>query len=213
VRDTGVGIAPNLLPIVFDLFVQEPQALDRARGGLGLGLTLVKRLVELHGGSVGVASDGPGQGSEFTIRLPLAGGAGGRDGNDGATATVRAGRRRVVIVEDNPDARESLSLLLQLAGHQVQEFEDAAAALAHLADREVDVAIIDVGLPGMDGYELARAVRRVPTTRNQQHVAHTGYWPSEDRQKALDAGFDVHLTKPVDSETLETVLARLPAPR
>ncbi len=213
VRDTGVGIAPNLLPIVFDLFVQEPQALDRARGGLGLGLTLVKRLVELHGGSVGVASDGPGRGSEFTIRLPLADEPGGQKGGDEGATAVRAGRRRVVIVEDHPDARESLTLLLELAGHQVQGFEDAATALARMADLEVDVALIDVGLPGMDGYDLARAIRGVPARRDLYLVALTGYGQTEDRQRALDAGFDVHLTKPVDPDTLERVLAQLPTPR
>jgi PAS domain S-box-containing protein len=213
VRDTGVGIAPNLLPLVFDLFVQEPQALDRARGGLGLGLTLVKRLVELHGGSVGVASDGPGLGTEFTIRVPLAGQAASQDGGGGQDSAATAGRRRVAIVEDNPDARESLSLLLELAGHHVEQFEDASAALANLANLRLDVALIDLGLPGMDGYELARAIRRMPATRGLFLVALTGYGQSEARQKALDSGFDVHLTKPVDPQTLESLLAGLPTPR
>ena len=213
VRDTGVGIAPNLLPLVFDLFVQEPQALDRARGGLGLGLTLVKRLVELHGGSVGVASDGPGLGSEFTIRLPLAEQAARQDGGGGQDSAVTAGRRCVAIVEDHPDARESLSLLLELAGHHVEQFEDAPSVLASLPDLALDVALIDLGLPGMDGYELARAIRGMPATRGLFLVALTGYGQAEDRQKAIDSGFDVHLTKPVDPQTLETLLAGLPAPR
>jgi CheY-like chemotaxis protein len=213
VRDTGDGIAPGLLPLVFDLFVQEPQALDRARGGLGLGLTLVKRLVELHGGSVTVASEGLGRGSEFTVRLPAAEDAGALDRRAAASAAAGAGQRRVLIVEDNADARESLSLLLQLAGHHVETCEDGPSALAALPTLALDVALIDVGLPGMDGYSLARTVRQTAALRDLYLVALTGYGQAEDRQKARDAGFDVHMTKPVDPQALETLLARVPSRR
>ncbi len=209
VRDTGQGIRTDLLARVFDLFVQEPQSLDRSRGGLGLGLALVKRLVELHGGSVAVWSAGPGQGSEFTVRLPavaapVAAAAGGGDGT--RPAPVRS--RRVLVVEDNPDARQSLRMLLEMAGHEVQTSEDGPSGLAKLYAFHPDVALIDLGLPGLDGYALAREVRGRPETRAIRLVAVTGYGQAEDRKRALAAGFDLHVTKPVDMSMLEEMLGR-----
>jgi len=219
VRDSGAGIRPDLLPRIFDLFVQEPQALDRARGGLGLGLTLVKRLVELHGGSVAAASDGPGRGSEFTVRLPVAAGAAAAASPPAAAPPPAAGppepvdgRRRVLVVEDNADARESLRLLLEMAGHEVETCEDAPGGLARLATFRPDVALIDVGLPGVDGYALARLARDTPHGRRARLVALTGYGQADDRRRALAAGFDVHVTKPVDPARLEALIAALPAP-
>ena len=207
VRDTGQGIRTDLLARVFDLFVQEPQSLDRSRGGLGLGLALVKRLVELHGGSVAVWSAGPGQGSEFTVRLaaipaPLA--AGGGSGGDARPAAARG--RRVLVVEDSADARQSLRLLLEMAGHEVEACEDGPSGLARLQAFQPDVALIDLGLPGMDGYAVAREARGRPETRAIRLVAVTGYGQAEDRRRALAAGFDLHVTKPVDASMLDEVL-------
>jgi len=207
VRDTGQGIRTDLLARVFDLFVQEPQSLDRSRGGLGLGLALVKRLVELHGGSVAVWSAGPGQGSEFTVRLPaipapLA--AGGESGGDTRPAAARS--RRVLVVEDSADARQSLRLLLEMAGHEVEACEDGPSGLARLRAFRPDVALIDLGLPGMDGYTVAREARGRPETRAIRLVAVTGYGQAEDRRRALAAGFDLHVTKPVDASMLDDVL-------
>ena len=207
VRDTGQGIRTDLLARVFDLFVQEPQSLDRSRGGLGLGLALVKRLVELHGGSVAVWSAGPGQGSEFTVRLaaipaPLA--AGGGSGGDARPAAARG--RRVLVVEDSADARQSLRLLLEMAGHEVEACEDGPSGLARLRAFQPDVALIDLGLPGMDGYAVAREARGRPETRAIRLVAVTGYGQAEDRRRALAAGFDLHVTKPVDASMLDEVL-------
>ena len=206
VRDTGEGIREDLLPRIFDLFVQESQALDRARGGLGLGLSLVKRLAELHGGSVSAASAGPGTGSEFTVRLPVVSPpATLAEADVDAGISTGAPRRRVVIVEDNADARETLKMLLQVAGHEVDTAESAPAALEKLARFQPDVALIDIGLPGVDGYSLARSIRE-DGGRHLRLIALTGYGQLEDRQKALAAGFDVHVTKPVGLDQLRTLL-------
>jgi PAS domain S-box-containing protein len=206
VRDTGEGIRPDLLHRIFDLFVQEPQALDRSRGGLGLGLTLVKRLVELHGGAVAVASEGAGRGSEFTIRLPLIEAPAAADTRDVSPAAGGL-RRRVVIVEDNADARESLRLLLQLLGHDVETAEDGLVGLQKLTALRPDVALIDLGLPGIDGYDLARRLRALPEAKAMRLIAISGYGQAEDRLRALDAGFDLHMTKPVDPDRLQRLLA------
>ena len=209
VRDTGNGIAADLLPRVFDLFVQEPQALDRSRGGLGIGLALVKRLVDLHGGTVSVWSAGPGQGSELTVRLPVRKPPAGATGTArGAAAPASPPRRRVLVVEDSADARQSLQLLLELAGHVVETSEDGPSGLAKLDAFRPEVALIDLGLPGIDGYTLARMARDNPETRAIRLVAVTGYGQTEDRQRALAAGFDLHVTKPVDVSMLEELLGR-----
>jgi PAS domain S-box-containing protein len=209
VRDTGRGISADVLARVFDLFVQEPQTLDRARGGLGLGLTLVKRLVELHGGSVSAWSDGPDRGSEFVVRLPaLAPAAGLPSRGAPAGRDAPALPRRVLIVEDGADARESLRLLLEHAGHVVETAEDGPTGLAKLQAFRPEVALIDIGLPGLDGYALARLARERPETSGIRLVAVTGYGQAGDRQRALAAGFDQHVTKPVDPALLRDLLAR-----
>jgi CheY-like chemotaxis protein len=210
VRDTGRGIAPDLLPHVFDLFVQEPRSLDRPGGGLGLGLALVKRLAELHGGSVAAASPGLGGGSEFTVRLPAA--ATARETADAAAAPPAAANgpsRRVLVVEDNEDSREMLQMLLESAGHVVETSADGPSGLARLQAFKPDVALIDVGLPGLDGYALARMVRAQPDISGIRLVALTGYGQAEDRARALAAGFDRHVTKPVDPFVLEALVRAL----
>jgi PAS domain S-box-containing protein len=207
VRDTGRGISADVLAHVFEIFVQEPQTLDRARGGLGLGLALVKRLVELHGGSVSAWSAGAGKGSEFTVRLPALAQPDAAH-VPGVPGVASAPQRRVLIVEDGADARESLRLLLEHAGHVVETAEDGPSGLAKLQAFRPDVALIDLGLPGIDGYTLARLARRQPETSGIRLVAITGYGQAEDRQRALAAGFDVHVTKPVDPVTLQNLLAR-----
>jgi PAS domain S-box-containing protein len=207
VRDTGRGIGPEILARVFDLFVQEPQALDRTRGGLGLGLTLVRRLVELHGGSVAATSEGPDRGSEFTVRLPALAHpvlTAAREGRADAPAAARP--RRVLIVEDGADARESLRLLLEQSEHLVETADDGPSGLLALAAFRPEIALIDIGLPGLDGYTLAAAARRQPETRDIRLVALTGYGQGEDRRRALAAGFDQHVTKPVDPSTLQDLL-------
>jgi CheY-like chemotaxis protein len=210
VRDSGEGIRGDLLDRIFDLFVQEPQALDRTRGGLGLGLTLVRRLVELHGGSVAAASDGPGRGSEFSIRLPvLAEEDVPPPAPEGELGPATPRPRRILVVEDNADARETLSVLLRLSGHEVETSEDAAGGLEKLAAFAPDVMLVDIGLPGMDGYDLARRVRARPEARGVALIALTGYGQVEDRRRAQAAGFDRHLTKPVDPDRLEKVLGEI----
>jgi CheY-like chemotaxis protein len=202
VRDTGEGIRSELGARVFDLFVQEPQALDRSRGGLGLGLALVKQLVELHGGSVSMVSGGRGHGSEFVVRLPASAVRAESAPPAAPPGSARNRRRRVLVVEDNADAREGLRLLLTYAGHEVETSEDASSGLDKLKSFRPEVALIDIGLPGVDGYALARMARQTPEAKATYLVALTGYGQAEDRQKALAAGFDMHMTKPVDPAKL-----------
>jgi PAS domain S-box-containing protein len=205
VRDSGVGITPDMLPYVFEVFVQGRRSLDRPEGGLGLGLPLVKRLVELHGGRVRVTSPGSGQGSEFEVRLPRLTGV---PVPAPAVARAEAGRpRRVALVEDHADARAGLRALLELWGHQVEEAEDGEGGLALLRTWSADVALIDLGLPGLDGYAVARAARAEAGTRGIFLVALTGYGQPDDRRRAEAAGFDAHLVKPVDPDALQRLLA------
>jgi signal transduction histidine kinase/DNA-binding response OmpR family regulator len=213
VGDDGIGIDRGMLPRVFDMFVQAEQGSDRAHGGLGLGLTLVKNLVEMHGGDVEARSQGLGHGSDFEVRLPLVA-APADDAiaarspcapRDGATAAVRP--LHIVLVEDNADIRDSLRALLELCGHSVEEAEDGRQGIALVRERAPDVALIDIGLPGLDGYEVARQLRGGPATRL---IAMTGYGRPEDRRLALDAGFHAHLVKPVNFDDLSNLLASLP---
>ena len=194
VSDDGRGIEADALPKVFDLFFQGEATADRARGGLGIGLTLVQRLAELHGGSARAASGGPGRGATFTVRFPAATEARARVGLSlvgGASAS-----RTLLLVEDNADARASLRMLLEMHGHQVLEAADGAGALEMLRRERPPIAVIDIGLPGMDGYEVARAARR-ELGRDIVLVALTGYGSAADGQRAIQAGFDRHVTKPV----------------
>jgi len=203
VRDSGVGIRPELLPRVFDLFVQGDRSLERSGGGLGIGLTLVRHLVELHGGTVEASSSGPGRGSTFTVRLPAL--AAAPESAEAARPPSAGPARRVLVIEDNDDARETLRNVLQLLGHEVHEACDGDAGVAEARRLMPDVALIDIGLPGIDGYEVARRIRAdVPGARL---VAVTGYGQPDDLERARAAGFDVHLVKPVDPQQLQQVLA------
>ncbi len=203
VRDTGLGMEPELLGKVFDLFVQGRRTLDRSEGGLGIGLTLVRRLVELHGGSVAALSDGAGKGSEFEVRLPAVEPA-KEATQTAAVATLL--RREILLVEDNPDAREMLRLLLEIGGHTVHEAGDGSSAVELAQRMKPDIAFIDIGLPGMDGYEVARSIRAA-LGRKVVLVALTGYGLPEDERRAKSAGFDEHIVKPVDENTLARLLS------
>jgi signal transduction histidine kinase/integral membrane sensor domain MASE1 len=211
ITDTGIGIPPEVLPQVFDLFVQGRQSLERAEGGLGLGLSLARRLVELHGGRITATSRGRDAGSEFVVRLPLA-----TRPPDVLTATVPApvgAPRRVLVIEDHRDAREGLSLLLRQWGHEVHEAEDGVQGLERLLALHPDVAFVDIGLPGLDGYSIARAVRAAPAGAGPYLGALTGYGQADDRRRAEEAGFDRHLVKPVEEGQLLSVFGALPRRR
>jgi CheY-like chemotaxis protein len=194
-----------MLGRIFNLFVQGEHTLDRAQGGLGIGLTLVRTLVDLHGGSVSADSAGPGLGSVFTVRLPR---AALPTADETPGPRRHAIRRRVLIVEDNDDAREMLKLLLEHEGHEVYEAIDGTEAVRAALRLRPDLALVDVGLPILDGYEVARFIRR-QDYQPQRLVALTGYGQPVDRERALSAGFDDHLVKPVDPDRLAELLQQL----
>jgi signal transduction histidine kinase/CheY-like chemotaxis protein len=205
VRDTGRGIEPDRLAHLFDLFGRSRRPPERASGGLGIGLPMVRSLTEMHGGSVSAASAGPGQGSEFVIRLPLRAVGAAAPAAPAPAEAIPHPRRRVLIVEDNPDGRETLRLLLQLDGHQVEVAPDGPLGVKKALAWRPDVALIDIGLPGLDGYDVARQVRAALGNRVRL-IALTGYGQPHDRRRALEAGFDLHLVKPVDPEMLRGLL-------
>ncbi|MDB5812492.1 MAG: integral rane sensor hybrid histidine kinase, partial [Betaproteobacteria bacterium] len=206
VRDSGIGISAQLLPRVFEIFVQGSATLDRAQGGLGIGLALVHRLVNLHGGSVSAASEGTDRGSTFTVRLPALDSA--RADETLADAELPAFKaKRLLVVDDHDDARITLCRVLELSGHRVLEGRDGAEGLRIAAAELPDVAIIDIGLPGMDGYEMARQLRAQPATRGIMLIALTGYGLQDDRRRSREAGFDVHLVKPADPERIAAAIA------
>ncbi|WP_397571602.1 PAS domain S-box protein [Schlesneria sp. T3-172] len=213
VKDTGIGIAPEMLPRVFELFVQADHATTKAQGGLGIGLTLVKNLVEMHGGSVSVTSEGLGQGSEFTVRLLLMNRQqqNGDDSNHTADgAEVPHARHRVLVVDDNQDAALSLTMLLRLHGHEVQVAHDGLSALKLAETFHPAVIFLDIGMPGMDGYEVARRIRKNPEMKGTVLTALTGWGQLEDRRRTAEAGFDYHLVKPPEPQAVENILASLP---
>jgi CheY-like chemotaxis protein len=207
VRDSGVGIAPDMLPRIFDLFVQAERRLDRSQGGVGIGLTLVKKLVELHGGRVQAQSDGLGKGSEFLVYLPIAAGARKPNAAPADTDDRRPmSRCRVLVVDDNSDAADSLTLLLRHAGQDVRTAYDGVAALAQAHEFNPDLVFLDIGMPGMDGYEVARRLKSEPHLRSATLIALTGWGQEEDRRRSAEAGFDRHLVKPVDAKMLLALL-------
>jgi CheY-like chemotaxis protein/anti-sigma regulatory factor (Ser/Thr protein kinase) len=208
-RDTGIGMSEELLSKVFDVFAQGPAQLDRSQGGLGIGLALVERLVRLHGGTVTARSAGAGQGSVFTVRLPLAAmPAGQKDEASAATHTARK-TCRVLLVEDNEDSRQTLAAVLAMRGHRVLEASDGAEGLRIALAEQPEVAVVDVGLPGVDGYELSRRLRAAAGNRRIGLIALTGYGQAEDKERALKAGFDMHLTKPVEPQRLLEAIANV----
>jgi PAS domain S-box-containing protein len=205
VTDTGAGISPDLLPRIFDLFVQGPAGVHRRDAGLGIGLTLTRRLVDLHGGRIEAASDGPGRGSVLTVRFPVI--ERPAAARAGESAAVRAtGRRRVLIIEDNDDARRMLRHLLEGAGHEVHEADEGISGLERALALSPDAVVVDIGLPGLDGYTIARRLRKAGR-EDMLLIAVTGYGQPEDRLRSNEAGFDAHLTKPVDPRALDALLA------
>ncbi len=206
VADNGVGIASELLPKVFELFVQGERTLDRAQGGLGIGLSLVKKLIEMHGGSVRIDSAGPLRGTTCEIRLPLHEGAAA----DTHSADPPASRsHRILVVDDNEDAANSLALILELDGHQIATAHSGMEALDRVEDFRPEIVLLDIGLPGLDGYQIAERIRREPRFEGIRLVALTGYGTSTDRQRAQDAGFTHHLVKPVDFADLKRTIDSL----
>lgn len=214
VADNGIGIDPELLPLVFDLFKQAERTPDRAQGGLGLGLALVKTIIELHGGFVQAASEGAGKGSNFTMTLPL---LAAEEETPGGAAALESGREgaglRVLVVDDNRDAGTMLAYILEAAGHLVRVEEDAASALRAVQAFDVEAFILDIGLPDVDGYELARRLRADARTRGAMLIALTGYGQTQDRALSTSAGFDYHFVKPADHQELLRILSGLSTDR
>jgi CheY-like chemotaxis protein len=205
VEDTGFGISPSLLPYIFDMYVQADRTIAHAQGGLGIGLTLVRRLVELHGGTITASSDGEGHGSRFTVRLRQIPSA--RATSDVSYSVERRAKpRRVLLIEDSGDAREMLRMALQLAGHLVFDAEDGMRGLELLNAVRPDVGIIDISLPRMDGYQVAKRIREEPNGRDMLLLALTAYGTPADANRSLEHGFDFHLVKPVDPQQLARLL-------
>jgi signal transduction histidine kinase len=212
VRDSGIGITAEMLPRVFELFAQEQQPSDRAPGGLGLGLSIVRSLISLHDGTVIARSEGLGRGSEFEIELPV--GSPHRDPTTTSADTInRVTARKILVVDDNKPAAELTGTALRKLGHDVRIAFDGPSALEIARDFTPDVALLDIGLPGMDGYELARRLHDIFSAAKIRYVAVTGYGQDSDRQRSMGAGFDAHLVKPVDITTLQRNIECLPSVR
>jgi len=211
VTDTGMGISPAMLPYIFDVFRQAEQGLDRHRGGLGLGLSLVKGLIELHNGTVEVRSDGLGKGATFIIRLPAKMMSPAIVPDDLSVPVPAANKSRILVIEDNEDTAESVEWLLSLDGYEVMTAHTGMEGLEAARQFKPQVILCDIGLPGMDGYQVARALRQESDLASAYIIALTGYGRDEDLKKAHEAGFDLHLTKPIDHNNLRRALAHLPA--
>jgi two-component system CheB/CheR fusion protein len=207
VRDNGAGISPELLPHIFDLFIQGERSLDRSQGGLGIGLSIVKRLVEMHQGTVSAASEGIGRGCTFSIRLPRLA-APERAAAECVAAT--APKRRILVVDDNSDVADSLAMLLRLEGHEVEIAYSAPGTFEAVQRMRPDVVFLDIGLPQMDGYQLARRLRADPAGKRVHLIALTGYGQEHDRERVREAGFGAHLVKPADIEAVNQILTSLP---
>jgi CheY-like chemotaxis protein len=206
IGDTGLGIDAALLPHLFEAFTQADRSLDRAKGGLGLGLSLVKGLVELHGGKVHASSGGPGRGAEFVVELPLQSEPAALLGMPVAPKVAET-RLRILVVEDNRDAADSLRMLLELYGYDVAVAYTGPTGVERAKEWKPDVVLCDIGLPGLDGYGVVRELRQNQTTAKARMIAVTGYGGDEDRQRSQEAGFDQHLTKPVDPVVLQGIVA------
>jgi CheY-like chemotaxis protein len=210
VRDTGVGIAPAMLPRIFDLFTQAPGCESRSQGGLGIGLNLVRNLIEMHGGSVQATSAGHGHGSEFVVRLPLVATAPPAATNAGKKPeyTPRGPCRRVLVIDDNRDSAEMMAALLRVTGHDVRIAYDGPTALDLARVQPPDIVLCDISMPGMSGLKVARHLREDPGLENALLVALTGYGQEEDRRRSQEAGFNEHLVKPVGLDALRALLSR-----
>jgi PAS domain S-box-containing protein len=213
VRDSGIGISPDMLPRIFEMFTQIEHSTSRTQGGLGIGLTLVRSLVEMHGGKVEARSEGPGKGSEFIVRLPLGENVQSETVRDRMRHFGQLSSKRVLVVDDNRDAANSLGKLLNLAGAEARAVYNGFSALEVLPTYQPAVLLVDIGMPDMDGYELARRVRQLPDCEDLTLIALTGWGQAEDRQRSQAAGFDFHLTKPADFETLQRLLDSLHDPQ
>jgi signal transduction histidine kinase len=212
IRDSGIGIEASQLPRIFELFTQLDASLERTQGGLGIGLTLVKTLVQMHGGTVEARSEGHGLGSEFIVRLPIEGSSAPAASSMPAAASNSAApsTRRILVVDDNRDSANTLAMLLKFSKHDVRTAYDGLSAVEAFKEYGPDVVLMDIGLPGMNGLDAARAIRALPTGQNVSLVAMTGWGQEEDRQRTSEAGFDRHLVKPVDRAALLKLLAELP---
>ena len=206
VRDTGRGIEADMLERIFDMFVQGRTPLERIGGGLGVGLALARRIAELHGGSLAARSEGPGRGSEFTLHLPLAHGRADAAGRTQTEAREPGVARRVLVVDDNVDAATMLEMLLRSLGHETRVAHDGISALRAAEEFRPDVVLLDIGMPGIDGYEVARRLRGLANMRRMRIVAVTGWGQEADRKRSEEAGFDLHLVKPVDASELANAL-------
>jgi CheY-like chemotaxis protein len=212
VRDTGIGIAADQLPHIFEMFAQVDHSLEKSQGGLGIGLSLVKRLVAMHGGSVMAKSEGAGMGSEFIVRLPV-------DKNSAVEGVASASQPeqdsnlplRILIVDDNRDSADSLSMVLKIMGNDTRTAYDGEEAVAAAAEFRPRVILLDIGLPKLNGYETCRRIREQKDGMSMVIIAQTGWGQAEDRQRTRDAGFDYHMVKPVDLNELQKLLAELQA--
>jgi CheY-like chemotaxis protein len=224
IRDSGVGIAPEHLSSVFDMFTQVDRTLERAHGGLGIGLSLVKRLVEMHGGRVTAASEGPGRGSEFLVRLPVldtenagtpAEAEAEAEGEGEGEAAIRGNAsnggapRKFLIVDDNIDAATSLAMLLEIGGHEAHLAHNGKDAVERARELRPEIILLDIGLPKLNGYDACRQIRAEPWGRSIVLVALTGWGQDSDRRRSRDAGFDHHLVKPVDPDELMKLLENI----
>ena len=206
VQDNGLGIPADALPRIFEMFSQVDRNMERAQGGLGIGLTLVRRLVEMHGGTVEARSDGPGRGSQFVVRLPVvkaAPQAATSQGDDGLSATAK---RRILVVDDNHDSAMSLGMMLKLMGNETHTAHDGLAAVEAAEKFRPDMILLDIGLPKLNGYDACRRIREQPWSKGIVIVALTGWGQEEDRRRSQEAGFDHHLVKPVEIAALQTLL-------
>jgi CheY-like chemotaxis protein len=206
VRDNGLGIPAEAMPRLFQMFSQVDRNMERAQGGLGIGLTLVRRLTEMHGGTVQAHSEGPGKGSEFIVRLPVLKAnpqTATVQGDGGVAATAK---RRILVVDDNQDSAISLGMMLRLMGNEIQTAHDGLAAIEAAREFRPDMILLDIGLPKINGYDACRRIREQPWSRGMVIVALTGWGQEEDRRRSREAGFDHHLVKPVEIDALRTLL-------
>jgi len=209
VKDTGIGIPTEMLPRIFEIFTQVDPSLERSQGGLGIGLTLVQRLVQMHGGTVEAHSHGPGKGSEFILRFPVAVEAKERTTQGGASSrqVTIPSTCRILVVDDNQDSADSVAMLLRTMGNEVHTAHDGLEAVGAAATFQPDVVLMDIGLPKLNGFEAATRIREQPGGNEMVLIALTGWGQEEDRRRSKEAGFDHHLTKPIDFSLLQRLLA------